>query len=583
MSSGFKPKGLEHWISTLDEHLLPVLPASARQIGRLLKDPDASLHAIGDVIARDPVMRVHVVRECNRQFGERAAGTLANPHHCASMMGLDKLTILVRQFKATKGDPNDPRDYHYFQAISTSLHAAEQAASWAQYRNQSSPDAMFLAALLYGVPNWALWRLAHKEMQIIDTLFRREQIPLREAEQAVLGCTREAIALELARRWHMPTAIQDALTSDQLPTPRFLLRAAHRHQRDPHYAMPNRTAEGQLVNTPALATALSNFLAQESARDWYSPQTRRCLDIVAAYLEQPREPAEALAKEVAISCSRRWRLPGIQAPANGLLWPLQPRRPRSLKPAHIPAAVAKLYGQSAAPIAPLKAAAPAKPTAKPIGMRSEHLPEDLDRQSILNAPRPMAATSAPAPHPGFISLEKKREFEALMKKLLQEPDYFPTEYEAVRCVVDVLADTTNLQRVLISNYNRANHSADTYYARGCEDAPLLRKCSVRLQPSNLFSQLLKQPAATWISPDRPSAISGLVPGTFKQAAQSDTFFVMSIFNHKGAYGLFYADKGLNDRIGLSEAEYKVFKVACSTCSKHLITRGKRAAAKRANQ
>ena len=96
----------------------------------------------------------------------------------------------------------------------------------------------------------------------------------------------------------------------------------------------------------------------------------------------------------------------------------------------------------------------------------------------------------------------------------------------------------------------------------CEDYPRLKKCSVRLQPSNLFSQLLKQPAATWISPDRPSPIAGLIPGTFKQAAQSDHFFLMSVFNHRGAYGLFYADKGTHDRIGMSESEYKIFKIAC---------------------
>jgi len=124
---------------------------------------------------------------------------------------------------------------------------------------------------------------------------------------------------------------------------------------------------------------------------------------------------------------------------------------------------------------------------------------------------------------------------------------------------------------------------ETYYARGCEDYPRLKKCSVRLQPSNLFSQLLKQPAATWISPDRPSPIAGLIPGTFKQAAQSDHFFLMSVFNHRGAYGLFYADKGTHDRIGMSESEYKIFKIACNTCSKHLGIKGRRAAAKPANQ
>lgn len=590
MSSEFQAKGLEYWVNKLDEHLLPVLPGSARQAGRLLKDADVSLHDLGTVVASDPIMHVHVVRECNRQFGERAAGVLANPHHCVSMLGLDKLSILMRQFKATKGEASEPRDAYYFQAIRTSLHAAEQAASWASFRNQASPDAMYVGALMFGVPNWCLWRRAHREMTVIDRLFKREQIPLREAEQAVLGCTREAIAKALAEHWHMPSSIQDALSSEQLPTPRFLLRCAREHQRQPNYRMPNRTPDGMLVNSNALPLALSNYLAQETAKGWYSHQTQRCLMIIAAYLEKPLDTIESLSKQVAVAASERWALPGTMAPAANLIWPVTPRQPRRLKPAQLKAAVAKLLRTTGSkgetdtkqpPGHPLPGSPQKQP--KPIGIHSEHLPDDLDRKSILNAPRPPVSRPTPIPHPGFISYEKKHEFEELMQKLLKEPDYFSTEYESIHCVVDCLADTTHLQRVLVTLYNRANNTVETYYTRGCEDFPLLQKCSVRLQPSNLFSQLLKQPAATWISPDKPSPVAGLIPGSFKQAAQSDHFFLMSVFNHHGAYGLFYADKGTNDRMGMSESEYKVFKVACNTCSKHLVSKGKRAAAKPSNQ
>lgn len=589
MSNTYHAKGLQDWITILDEHLLPVLPASARKVGRLLKSDDASLHDIGDVIASDPIMRLHVVRECNRQFGERAAGTLANAHHCASMLGLDKLNILMRQFKATKGDANDPRDYLYFQAISISLHAAEQAASWSQFRNQASRDQMFLSALLYGVPNWCLWRFAQQEMHVINTLFQRELIPLPEAEQAVLGCTREEISNALAQRWHFPDDIRAALSSAKLPTPQFLLRCAHHHEKDKHYRIPNRTADGHLVNTPALAISLSNALAQEASRDWYSKQSRRCLAIIAGYLDQPLDDIVSLTHQVAISTSDRWPLPGTQAPASNLLWPLQAPKKRRLNAAQLPEVVARLYaGQLPADASqPTIRSQPKKPTAtatapkKPhIGIRSEHLPDELDRNAILNAPKLDPGAPPPAVFPGFVSADKKREFEQLMNKLLSEPDYFSTEYESIRCVVDILESCTHLQRVIVATLDKASNSVNAYYALGCEEAPLLKKFSVKTQPSNLFTQLMKKPAATWISPERSSSVAGLVPGSFKQASQNDEFMLMSYFNHRGACGVYFADKGLNSRTGLSDAEYKIFKAACTTCSKHLIARGKRAAAKR---
>lgn len=598
MSSAFQPKGLENWLNILDEHLLPVLPAHAHKISRLVKDRDVSLHDIAEVIALDPVMRVHVVRECNRQHKDHAIGILSNTHHCVAMMGLDKIQILMRQFKAAKGDPKDPRDYHYFQAISLSLHAAEQAASWAELRNQSNHDQMFLASLLYGMPMWCLWRFAHKEMKIIHTLFQREQIPMPEAEQAVLGCTREQIAVELAQRWHFPDTIKAALLSQQLPKPSFLLRCAKAALDDPHYKIPNKTTDGKLVNTPALAITLSNSLAQETSRNWYSKQTHRCLKVIAAYLAQPLDDMEKRVKSTAITASQRWHLPGIQAPAASLIWPPQPSKRRRIKHSQLPLAVAQLSGEkkqlssAKSPNAKLPTRSPLSSgsaatsvpasQAKTIGMRSEHLPEGLDRNSILNAPRPKAPEQPLTQHPGFVSFDKRREFEDNLKKMIQQPDYFSTEFEAIHCLVDTLYQCSNLERVIVALLDKKRNHIKAYYALGCDDSPILKNFEVKLQPSNLFTQILAKPAGVWLNPDRKSSVSALVPGSFKQACQSDEFFLMSVFNQRGAYGVFFADKGLNSTAGLSEAEYKIFKAACTTCSKHLITKAKRAAAKRSS-
>lgn len=584
MSSAFQPKGLDNWLNILDEHLLPVLPARAYKISRLVKDPEVSLYDIADVLGSDPVMRMHLVRECNRQHKDHAVGTLSNTHHCVAMLGLDKVLILLRQFKAAKGDPKEPKDFYYFQALSQSLHAAEQAASWAQFRNQPNADQIYLASLMYGVPMWCLWRFAHKEMQIINTLFQREQIPLQEAEQAVLGCSREDIAKGLAKRWHFPDAIQTALDQKQLPSTTFLLRCARNAQRDQHFKMPNKTPDGKLVNTPALTIALSNNLAQEASRSWYSPQTRRCLGVIAAYLDQPLDEVTLLAKQTALKTSRQWLLPGIESPASNLIWPPQPRKRRRIKREQLALAVAKLSG-SKAKVTTKTTPVPKPPPqpgkqAKAIGIHSEHLPEGLDHNSIMSAPRPMAPQRTVSQFPGFVSREKRNEFEDGLRKLVLQPDYFSTEFEAIRFLVDLLYQCSNLERVLVALDDKKLHKLKAYYALGCDDSPKLQNVEINLQPSNLFTQILAKPAGVWISPERKSSLSGLVPGTFKQASHSDEFFLMSVFNQRGSYGVFYADKGLRDQSGLSEAEYKIFKAACTTCSKHLIARAKRAAAKR---
>jgi HD-like signal output (HDOD) protein len=197
MPSAFQAKGLDHWVSELEQTMLPVLPGSTSEIRRLLADPDTSLHQIGELVALDPVLRLHVVRACNIRFADHAAGTLSNPHHCVSMLGLNNISAVVAPLKSAS-EAASRFESRYLQAIIQSRHAADQAVSWIPYRHQGNPDQLVLACLLYGAPDWALWQVASDEARLIDALIHQQRIPPEEAELAVLGCKRAELAKALA-------------------------------------------------------------------------------------------------------------------------------------------------------------------------------------------------------------------------------------------------------------------------------------------------------------------------------------------------------------------------------------------------
>ena len=305
MSTPFQPKGLEAWIDILDGSLLPVIPATARVLGQLMKDDNASLHDIGTLIEQDPVMTVHLIREVNRAFAKKAAGALTNVHHCVSLLGIDRVKSLVKQFKAIKGDPDSKRDMTYLRAIMQSLHAAEQARAWNTLRHQASPEHVYLSTLMAGVPMWCLWRFAHKEMAIINTLQKKERIPAEEAEFAVLGCSREQIILGLAKRWHFPSNIVDAMDGDKLPSHRYLAHAAKEGLTATKPTLPNKDETGRIANSPSFPVALANWLVQEASIDWYSRQTYRCVAIIGAYLGVQQDEAWRVIREAALKTSRQ--------------------------------------------------------------------------------------------------------------------------------------------------------------------------------------------------------------------------------------------------------------------------------------
>lgn len=593
-------QALSTWLNRLDQQPLPVLPANLARVQTLLKDANVALKDLGRVIAADPAMCLHVMRVAVRQHRSRLGGAPGSIHQCISIIGLSRLRPLLAKLKPLPDSEDSPARQGYLRSLGQSLHATTQIGGWLRYRSQPGADQLLQASLIYGAAQWGLWHVAGDDMLIIERLVTAERIPQDEAERAVLGCTREQIARGLAERWRFPQEVREALDPLQRPSLGFLLRCSRRATADPNYRLPHRDPAGQAIRSAGMTLRLGEWLAQETERGWYSLNTRRCLAIIAVYLTIPRDELLRITQGGALFVSRYWQLPGLAAPACRLLWPIQPRRPRRIKPRQLSAAVTRLraiQADASAPATTGKPPAPARPATvpppvapkptppRPIGMANDHLPPELDRSRILNAPAPPPpAPPPPAPathrHAGFKSADKKQEFEQFLQKLLREPEYFQSEPEVLRAVVEQLHACSNLDRVLVAKVAQGHDQIETYFALGCEDAPALKRLRINLQPVNLFTHLIKQPAGAWICPDRPNPMNSLVPGALKQASPCSDFLTMSVFNLRGPTAVFYADRGRSSRTGLSEPEYNLFKAACTACSKHLIARARRAVARR---
>src|SRR5690606_6742748 len=133
---------------------------------------------------------------------------------------------------------------------------------------------------------------------------------------------------------------------------------------------------------------------------------------------------------------------------------------------------------------------------------------------------------------GFKSAEAKQQFEQFLQQLVAQPHQFASSDDVLQAVTAQLHATTELARVLAAPYNPRLDQVETRFTQGCDAYPAIQRMKVRLQPVNLFTHLLKQPAGVWISPDRPNPMNGLLPGSFKQASQADEFFLMSVFSQR---------------------------------------------------
>ena len=587
MSAEFRPKGLETWIYVLDEKPIPVLAHTAGKLKSLISGlQDWSLHDIAAIIRQDPIMTVHLIRETQRVFSDRAAGTLTDVNHCVSLLGENRLLALVKQFRAMKGDITDANEVAYQSAIVQSFHAAEQVLAWNLVRRQGAVEKNYLAAQLMGVPEWCLWYNAHQEMAIIDALEKQERIPREQAEQAVLGCTTQDIVRALAKRWHFPEVILNALDTDHLPSRRFLADVARKGYTEKEPKIPNKDENGRIVKTPSFIVALAHWLAHETGIDWYSRQTRRVLAILAAYLEVDIHTARLIAQEGAIKASRQFEFPAIQMPAARLLLPPQPRLRRRLNPARLEEAVAGMAGGKSLQ----EVLQETEPDHLKLPMQDEETRIQLggDITQVVKRPdkAPPKAPPAPSREPqgkrlaGFVSDEKHQLYKKHLARLLEQQDAFGSEQDALRESLWVLYETTYLRRAALFLFDPTRKVLNGYSTLGCDDYPEIARAVIRLTPPNFFTQLLRKPRGVWVHPERKADIAALVPGAFKQLVQVDQFFVVSIFNNRRPVAVLYADRGAGNGAGnddsLSDGEFKITQSLANATSKYLIQMGKAA-------
>lgn len=555
MSTRFEPMGLNALANVAMRAELPALPTTRQLAVAGLRDPDLAAPALIEMILNDPSLSANLLREVGRQLRQRAQRSIASIGHCITLLGMERVGTLVRMSRSLPAESKEAEEASYREALVTSLHAAAQTGDWQRMLPLIHFEQCYLGALLMRLPEWCLWKQAPKEMKMIDALVSRYAIPRQAAEKLVFGCTLNDITLHIAEEWRLSDVMINALDTRPLPDLKNLLRWARKTVRQ-HQAHISYRDEGvhRIEISGTLRAFIANWIAVEARHDWHGKGMRRCVLLLAAYLEISEEAAWARIRNTTLALAREVPDPMTAHLAAGLLWPAKPLSARRIPEAHRPDAVQRLYNNEPVKSVLLRgrsktANAPANPP---------------------DTPAPVISAPVATKQPGFASAEKQRLFEQHIARLLGNGLPFKVEHEVIRTGVDILSECGALERIVVALVHLNRDNIVSYYAVGCDKAQGLRRFEIKLQPPNLFTRLVKQPAAVWMGPERQKDAAGLMPGQFKQATQMDSYFAASLFNGKGPFAMLYADKG-NSYGALVEPDYLIFRMLVNGTNKCLAS------------
>lgn len=201
-------KSLESWVAFLSRAEIPVLKQTARGLAALREDlENISARDVANIIARDPMMTVKLLRYLQRNKHSRQEHEVVEVEQALLMLGVEAF------FRKLQPEPlMDEMLHGHMEALVCLLHvvhrshrAATYAFDWAVYLRDLHFEEVRIAALLYDLAEMMMWCFAPVEMLKIYALQQRDKtLRSYDAQEQVLGFPLVALQSALAREWSLP-------------------------------------------------------------------------------------------------------------------------------------------------------------------------------------------------------------------------------------------------------------------------------------------------------------------------------------------------------------------------------------------
>lgn len=268
----------------LPETTLPIMPATARELRRLIDLRTTRNQQLQDVLLSDPAASIAVFRELSRSR-PGAGEQVSDAAHAVSLMGMIPFRRLIDSLPEVD-DSDDTRRTGSATAYSQAAHAALYAAALGNHKGYGKQPELSTAALLQNPAILALWSLEPESARRASNA-TRAGVPYETAFGAELGESLDDANRRLGEAWALPRLARQAMGDwdDFNPRP-------------------------QVVK-------LADGLAQTTAAGWHSDQTDTYTEVLADFLDLSHDQACAWLHERVIDAARAlshldYPLPGFE-------------------------------------------------------------------------------------------------------------------------------------------------------------------------------------------------------------------------------------------------------------------------------
>ena len=201
---------------------LPTIPNVLIKLNEVANDPESSAEDVAKVISVDPAITANILRIVNSAYYGLQV-RVSSINLAVSIMGFNmtkKVALKAAIFSVfgKKRDPIpefDPEEFwkhSLYTAVATKTLAGESA-----HFSSFHPEDLYICGLLHDIGKIILYESAPEIFQKALQLSNKNEIPLFEAEEEVMGFKHSDVGSVLAIKWFLPEDLTIAIRYHHSP------------------------------------------------------------------------------------------------------------------------------------------------------------------------------------------------------------------------------------------------------------------------------------------------------------------------------------------------------------------------------
>jgi HD-like signal output (HDOD) protein len=217
-------RDLNGWVDFLGRAEIPVLKSTIRDLTALRANPDkVSAGAVADLIARDPLMTVRLLRYLQQHKHSKQQRELVQVEQVLLMMGVESFfnKVMPQVLVEDMLRPHLQALVNVLQVINRSHRASGYAMQWAGKRYDMHFEEVRIAALLHDIAEILMWCFAPQSMlKIREMQVRDKHMRSRSAQEEVLGFALLDLQRALTKEWALPELLLTLMDAEFANQPR---------------------------------------------------------------------------------------------------------------------------------------------------------------------------------------------------------------------------------------------------------------------------------------------------------------------------------------------------------------------------